>query len=103
MGVFLAWLLFSVLVGVMATNRGRSGFGWFCLAVVISPLFAGLLVLVLKSHATEAAVQTGEMRICPQCAEAIRREAIKCRYCGSQLEPDSVPSADELAQRRYGG
>lgn len=26
-----------------------------------------------------------EFRKCPQCAEMVRREAIKCRHCGSEL------------------
>jgi hypothetical protein len=39
--------MFAIIVGIAANMRGRSGFGWFLLAVVISPLLAGLLVLAL--------------------------------------------------------
>lgn len=46
---FLGWLFLSIAVGVYASNhRGRSGFGWFLLALLISPVIAFILVLVMK-------------------------------------------------------
>jgi hypothetical protein len=43
----IGWILFSAVVGVGANTRGRNGFGWFALALVTSPLIAGLFLLAL--------------------------------------------------------
>lgn len=40
-------------------------------------------------------------KICPYCAEEIRGEALKCRYCGSLVEPGSALSRTWY-RRRYG-
>jgi hypothetical protein len=45
--VFL-YIALAVIVGVAANSRGRSGLGWFLLAILISPLISGLLVLALR-------------------------------------------------------
>lgn len=39
-----------VVVGIFANSRGRSGFGWFFLSCVITPLLGGLLVLALRNR-----------------------------------------------------
>ena len=43
----LVYLGLAVVVGVAANTRGRFGLGWFMLALLISPLISGLLVLAL--------------------------------------------------------
>lgn len=49
MSIVFFWFVFAIIVGVAANSRGRSGFGWFLLSVLLSPLLAGLLVLALPS------------------------------------------------------
>jgi hypothetical protein len=45
--IFVFWLLCAVGVGAIASSKGRSGVGWFFLAVIISPLIALIIVAVI--------------------------------------------------------
>jgi hypothetical protein len=93
MGIFIAllllWLLCPILTMSIANSKGRSGCGWAVLAVVFGPI--ALLVAAAMSPNGEAlqrrALTAGELLPCPSCAEPIRREATKCRYCGSAVMP----------------
>lgn len=53
MELILTWLVLSVLVGIFASKRGRSGSGWFLIAAVLSPLTGFIALLVLKDIASE--------------------------------------------------
>jgi hypothetical protein len=44
--VAVCWFALAIVVGVAAGGRGRSGVGWFALALILSPLIAGLLLLI---------------------------------------------------------
>jgi uncharacterized membrane protein YiaA len=87
-GALFVWLLLAILIGVWAANRGRSGFGYFVLALLLSPLIGFIIVAVIgpSRDAVEARqLESGDSKRCPQCAELIRAQAMKCRYCGSEL------------------
>ena len=49
MEIFIAWLIFAIVVAIAAEARGRNPFGWFLLSVVLSPLVGLILVLVLPN------------------------------------------------------
>lgn len=45
MGVFFGWLILSIIVACIASSKGRSGFGWFCLSMLVSPLISVIILL----------------------------------------------------------
>jgi uncharacterized membrane protein YhdT len=94
-GFVLFWLFFAIIVGVVASIRGRSGFGWFLLSCIISPLLAIIVVALLpskKAQAIEAQalrdIPTPDSHVkCPDCAELVTKEARVCKHCGCKLVP----------------
>jgi hypothetical protein len=49
--MFLVWIGVSCVVGSAASKRfNRSGFGWFLISCLISPLIAGPLLLVVGPY-----------------------------------------------------
>ncbi|WP_374120278.1 zinc ribbon domain-containing protein [Mesorhizobium onobrychidis] len=99
MGFLLFWLGLSAIVGVAAGKRNRSTFGWFLLAILISPLLAGLLVLALGDRRPPPSQYTVQMPVtgpgitfgpilekqCPDCAEMVKADARICRFCRHQF------------------
>lgn len=99
----MSWLIWVVafnamvgaLIGVVAERKGLDFGRWFLYGFLVWPV--ALVHLVMAGPGTKVreheAVASGEMKKCPSCAELVRREAIKCRFCGSELPPVSRPAA----------
>lgn len=45
--ILIVWLIVAALVGWFAASRGRSGLVWFLLALVLSPLLVGIVLLIV--------------------------------------------------------
>ena len=88
MEVVVIWLGLSVLAGVIAARKGRSGIGFFLLAALLSPLIGIIAALIANSDAAvmeRRRLESGQERKCPHCAELVRIDARVCKHCGRDL------------------
>jgi hypothetical protein len=88
MDLITLWFVFAVAVGIIAASLRRSGLGWFLLAVIISPLIAGI-VLLIAGRAGEPAPSPSTHVKCPDCRELVLNEARVCKHCGCRLVPQA--------------
>jgi hypothetical protein len=49
--IVVGWLIFSIVVGAVAGARGRSGYAWVLLSLLISPLVAAIILAIVPDLA----------------------------------------------------
>jgi phosphotransferase system glucose/maltose/N-acetylglucosamine-specific IIC component len=82
------YIVLAILVGVYANSKGRSGFGFFLIAALLSPLIGFVIAVVISpisSKVEQNALDVGDMKKCPSCAELVKTEAKLCKHCRTEL------------------
>ena len=87
MELLLFWMLCGVVAAVVASNKGNSGVTWFFVGVLLGPIGLILSLVVSGDPAVVEGkkIEGGGYQRCEKCAELIRSEATKCRFCGSDV------------------
>ena len=83
--VILPWLILCWAVMAYADRIGRSGWGFFFISLILSPIIGFIIVAALGPDVVrmeKRQVMNRERRVCPRCAELVRTNAKICSHCG---------------------
>lgn len=99
-GLLAFWIIFAIIVAVAASSRGRSGLGWFLIAVLLSPVLALILVLVLPNLAEDERRQAEARSLAD--SETLRRNA-EARSAPHPQTRSALQILSELGEARDRG
>ncbi len=74
----MLWIIFSVLVGLYARNKGRSFLSYFLLSIIISPLIAFITLTIYSFIKRDKSKNIVEINLINNNSQSTNI----CRFCG---------------------
>jgi len=100
-----AWFVCAIFTAVIASSRGRSGFGWFVLGAlfgIFALIAAAAMPIVAKTEAASgpaASPGMSPMIVCPHCNRYIPRSFGTCPNCEKSLSTIRCPKCLSYIKR----
>jgi Short C-terminal domain len=94
--IFIVWLVLAAGVGFLADSRGRSGFGFFLLSALLSPLL-GLIVVLVIANQKELEARDRQRVFGEESKERLRREEHERQL--ESIKAIAAPQKLQTAQR----
>ena len=92
-------LILSAIPAYIAQTKGKSFGTWYVYSILLLPI-ALIHSLVMKKDSAEMESRSlleGNKK-CPYCAELVKREAIICKHCKSELKVEVAPVSKPMTQ-----
>jgi len=84
--LIIIWVLLCFVVAHYANKKGDNGVAFFFVSLFLSPLIGALILAISKDRSEEMNIKNKVSKKCPKCAEIIKYEAVKCKFCGESFE-----------------
>lgn len=94
MEILFVWIMCGIATAMIFSSKGRDTIGGFALGALLGPFGVLFALFWSKDEGTieQRAIMSGSLRKCPECAELVKAEARKCRFCSAELQPMDVSS-----------
>lgn len=89
MAFLVFWIMCGIATSMIFKTKGQNTVAGFFLGALLGP-FGILFALFWSKNEGEIeqrAITSGSLRKCPDCAEMIKVEARKCRFCHAEFQP----------------